>query len=315
MNQRLIVRFLYTTIPKLLRDTESQVQSNFELNGVYHTVIVLREQHFGFVRFFYYAGDLSLFPETGKGLTCAVFTESVDLRPDWWIWHYILESSTELLPGAKRMVFACPWARAYGVRSEVEMYSLLQRGVSEVVQPCFRFIKPCFCFRVESSVLAGRPHFQTEDGLKSVSYPAPQPIYVLWKTNRKIYRIKNVAFSRRSESAAIYCFYPFLFVISAEFIILFFGLEIAVEKWYQMCLINFKSSLIAKELELILCSFLSSDVRKLACGKKKIINFWTKTDRIFFRRENHSSWSADQCIWHPFFDTKFFSWGTPVWKF
>ena len=57
-----------------------------------------------------------------------------------------------------------------------------------------------------------------------------------------------MAFSHGSESAAIYCFYPFLFVISAEFIIRFFGLGIAVEKWYQMCLINFKSSLIAKEI-------------------------------------------------------------------
>ena len=57
-----------------------------------------------------------------------------------------------------------------------------------------------------------------------------------------------MAFSHGSESAAIYCFYPFLFVISAEFIIRLLGLGIAVEKWYQMCLINFKSSLIAKEI-------------------------------------------------------------------
>ena len=71
--------------------------------------------------------------------------------------------------GPKRMVFACPRSRAYGVRSEVELYSQCQRGVSEVVQPSFRFIKPCFCFRVESSVLAGRHHFQIEDGLKSIS--------------------------------------------------------------------------------------------------------------------------------------------------
>ena len=35
-----------------------------------------------FLFFFSYAADLSLFLETGKGLTCAVFTESVDLRPD-----------------------------------------------------------------------------------------------------------------------------------------------------------------------------------------------------------------------------------------
>ena len=32
--------------------------------------------------FFSYAADLSLFLETGKGLACAIFTESVDLRPD-----------------------------------------------------------------------------------------------------------------------------------------------------------------------------------------------------------------------------------------
>ena len=64
-----------------------------------------REQYFGFVPFFVffsYAADLSLFLETGKGLTCAVFTESVNLSPDWWTWHYILESSAELLPGAKK---------------------------------------------------------------------------------------------------------------------------------------------------------------------------------------------------------------------
>ena len=82
-----------------------------------------------------------------------------------------MESSAELLPGAKKDGFACPLAIAYGVQSEVELYSLCQRGVSEVVQPSFRFIKPCFCFRVESSVLAGnagRHHFQIEDGLKSI---------------------------------------------------------------------------------------------------------------------------------------------------
>ena len=106
--------------------------------------------------FFSYAADLNLFQETGKGQTCAVFAESVDLRPDWWIWHYILESSAELFLGLIRMVFACPRARAYGVRSEVELYSLCQRWVSEVLQPSFRFIKPCFCFRVESSVPAGK---------------------------------------------------------------------------------------------------------------------------------------------------------------
>ena len=62
--------------------------------------------------------------------------------------------------------------------------------------------------------------------------------------NRKNYRNKKVG----TKSAAVYCFYPFPFVISAEFIIRFFGLGIAVEKWYQMYLIKFKSSLIAKEI-------------------------------------------------------------------
>ena len=50
-------------------------------------IIVLREQHFGLVPFFFfgfvsYDADLSLFMEIGKVLTCAVFTESVDLRTD-----------------------------------------------------------------------------------------------------------------------------------------------------------------------------------------------------------------------------------------
>ena len=70
------------------------------------------------------------------------------------------------------MVFDCPRARAYGVRNEVELCSLCQRGVSEVEQPSFRFIKPCFCFRVEklrSGRQSGRHHFQIEDGLKSIS--------------------------------------------------------------------------------------------------------------------------------------------------
>ena len=66
-------------------------------------------------------------------------------------------------------------------------------------------------------------------------------------------------------------FYLFLFVISAEFIIRYFALGIDVEKRYQICLLNFKSSLIAEELVFILCSFLSDDVRNLAYGKK--VNF------------------------------------------
>ena len=57
-----------------------------------------------------------------------------------------------------------------------------------------------------------------------------------------------MAFSHGSESAAIYCYNPFLFVYSAEFIIRFFGPGITIEKWYQMCLINFKISHIAKEI-------------------------------------------------------------------
>ena len=57
-----------------------------------------------------------------------------------------------------------------------------------------------------------------------------------------------MAFSHGSKSAATYCFYPFLFVIPAELIIRFFTFGIAVEKWSQMCLLNFKSSLVAKEI-------------------------------------------------------------------
>ena len=46
-------------------------------------LVVLREQHFGFVPvFFSYVADLNLFQESGKGLTFAVFAESLELRPD-----------------------------------------------------------------------------------------------------------------------------------------------------------------------------------------------------------------------------------------
>ena len=48
-----------------------------------------------------------------------------------------------------------------------------------------------------------------------------------------------MAFSHGSESAA---------VILAGFIICFFGLGIEVEKCYQMYLLNFKSSIIAKAI-------------------------------------------------------------------
>ena len=48
--------------------------------------------------------------------------------------------------------------------------------------------------------------------------------------------------------AAIYCLCLFLFVNSAEFIIRFYALGIAVEKWYQIHLLNFRSFRIAKEI-------------------------------------------------------------------
>ena len=48
-----------------------------------------------------------------------------------------------------------------------------------------------------------------------------------------------MAFSHGSESAA---------VISAGFIIGFFELGIEVEKYYQMYILNFNSSVIAKEI-------------------------------------------------------------------
>ena len=110
--------------------------------------------------------------------------------------------------------------------------------------------------KLRSSSQGGSQHFQIEDGLKSISVkyrrqlpgPTANISPLSDKIQNKNYRSKNVAFSHGSESAVIYCFYPFLFVISAEFIIWFFGLGIAVEKWYQMYLINFKSYLIAKEI-------------------------------------------------------------------
>ena len=70
------------------------------------------------------------------------------------------------------MVFACPRARAYGVRSEVELYSLCQRGVSEVVQAKLSFHQTMFLLssgKLRSSRQAGRHQFQIEDGLKSIS--------------------------------------------------------------------------------------------------------------------------------------------------
>ena len=83
---------------------------------------MLREQHFGFVPFFFsYAADVGLFLETGKGLTCKVFTNSVDSgRIDEYGITFWKAPQNSCL-GSKRMVFACPRARAYGVRSEVEL--------------------------------------------------------------------------------------------------------------------------------------------------------------------------------------------------
>ena len=56
----------------------------------------------------------------------------------------ILKIFVKLLPGAKKDGFDCSRARAYGVQNEVELCSLCPRGVSEVVQLSFRFVKPCF---------------------------------------------------------------------------------------------------------------------------------------------------------------------------
>ena len=139
---------------------------------------------------------------------------------------------------------------------------------------------------LRSSRQAGRHHFQIEDWPKSISVkymwqlPGPTANITSLSDKQKNLQKKNVGFSHGSVSTAIYCFNPFLFVISAEFIIWFFGLGIAVEKWYQICLINFKIVSLLKKSELILCSFLSGDVRKLVYGKKS--NFWIKTDRFFF---------------------------------
>ena len=84
----------------------------------------------GFYRFFAYAADLSLFLETGKGLTCGVFTESLTSGriDDYGITFWKARQNSCL--GPERMVFACPRARDYGVRSEVELNSMLAVGVA-----------------------------------------------------------------------------------------------------------------------------------------------------------------------------------------
>ena len=70
------------------------------------------------------------------------------------------------------MVFACPRARTYGVRSEVELYSLCQRGVSESCAAKLSFHQTMFLLsigKLRSSRQAGRLHCQIDDGLKSIS--------------------------------------------------------------------------------------------------------------------------------------------------
>ena len=74
---------------------------------------------FFFLFLFSYAADLSLLLETGKGLTFAVFTEVwTSGRIDEYDIIFWKTPQNSCL-GLKRMVFACPRARAYGVRSEV----------------------------------------------------------------------------------------------------------------------------------------------------------------------------------------------------
>ena len=147
------------------------------------------------------------------------------------------------------MFFACPWARAYSVWSEAEFYSLCQRELSEFYAVKLSFLQTMFLlssWKLHSSREAPVSNLQIEDGLKSISGPTVNisSLSDKWKNLQK----QNVAFSHGSECAAIYCFYPFLFVISTVFIIRFLALGIVVEKWYQMCLLSFKNSLIAKEI-------------------------------------------------------------------
>ena len=79
-------------------------------------LIVLQEQHFGFVPvFFSYAADVGLFLETGKGLTCAVLRKVLTSgRIDkYGITFWKAPQNSCVRP--KRMVFTCPQARAYDV--------------------------------------------------------------------------------------------------------------------------------------------------------------------------------------------------------
>ena len=117
------------------------------------------EQHFGFVGFFFFfffpsalISDYSNKVVRVCGKTSAVFTQSVDLRPDWWSLHF----------GKHRRTLA--WSQkgwllllfdSESIVWELNFYSLCQR-LSEVMQSSFSFIKPCFRFLVESSDLADK---------------------------------------------------------------------------------------------------------------------------------------------------------------
>ena len=86
-----------------------------------------------------------------------------------------------------------------------------------------------------------------------------------------------------------------------------------IQKWYQMCLLNFKSSLIAKEIR----------VYPLLLSKVTTLETWPTAKKStfelrqidFFLTAVDSSWWADQSICHPFFGRKIPSWDIPVWKF
>ena len=88
------------------------------------------EQHLS--RFFFLLRQYQLIPGIWQGSNLWGFTESADLWPDEYVITFWKNPQNSCL-GPKRMVFACPRARAYGVVNEVELYSLCQRGVSEVM--------------------------------------------------------------------------------------------------------------------------------------------------------------------------------------
>ena len=85
------------------------------------------------------------------------------------------------------------------------------------------------------------------------------------------------------------------------------------KKCYQMCFLNFMSSLISKEIGVYPFSFLSNDVTKLGLRQKNQLLNWDRW--IFFSTVVDSSWWADQSICHPFFGRKISPWDIPVWNF